>query len=142
MFRRKPPTRPKGPPARDPLIAVPELLPEVEVKCDEKGLAQIRRPSLTRDTIASWLATKLKFKRDRFFNLDEYGSYYVSLVDGKRNLRKIARELSKEFEMERKEANHAVVEFTQLLMLRGCVGINPDGVKKNPEEQPTESHAQ
>ncbi len=146
MFRKKPPPRPKGPPARDPLIAVPEFLPGVEVKCDKSGLAQLRRPTLSSDSVADWFSTKLKFKRDRFYNLDEQGSLYVSLVDGKRSLRMIAQALSEEFKLERKEAHHAVVEFTQLLMLRGCIGINPDGAKKKTKkkkpQQPTESHVE
>lgn len=117
------------PPARDPLRSVPELLPDIEIRYHDDGRAQVRRPVVKGDSVMRWFASKLGFVRDRFFNLDEVGTAFIRQIDGKRRLRAIAAEIGEQFAMEPEDANHAVVEYTQLLMLRGIVGVRPEGTK-------------
>lgn len=112
---------------------VPSWLPGIELRQDASGLAQLRRP-LPTDSIGGWLARRLGLKRNRLYNLDEYGSFYAAQVNGTRCLRDVAELMSEHFDFPSRAAREHVVEFTQVLMLRGVLGLRPPGpaISVNP----------
>lgn len=106
---------------QDPLIealkVVPEVAPETEAKQDDKGVLHLRRPM---PTARGWLRY---FKTRQWIRveLDERGKWFWDRINGKHNLAAIARAMTEEFDVDREEAQAAVVAFTKMLMLRHLI---------------------
>ncbi len=111
------------PSSTDPLAAVPLRPGNVELRRDSRGLAQLRlsrAPAgrLTR-TVAGWL----RHNFTRTVELDEAGTMYFDLVDGKRALREIASALADRTGRPTAEVEAAVTAFTRQLMTKNLIWL-------------------
>jgi len=105
----------------DPLAVTPEAEPDAEARIDEKNLLQVRRRFPARGGLYGWISRKLRYRHEVRINLDERGTRFWQLMDGRRNLDAIAVALGKEFDLERSKAREAVILFTKMLMTRHLV---------------------
>ncbi len=105
----------------DPLLAVPRVAPYVRVKIDPSGCAQIKRQQPPGRGLRGWLARRFGMFQTGRVNLDERGTFFWQQLDGRRNLRMIARLIRNRFSLKEKEAADAVVLFTKALMRRGLI---------------------
>jgi hypothetical protein len=127
MRLRKKRKKPKPPPplpgaaGRDPLAAVPMTAEDIEVKADEKSLLHLRREVDPGPGLWGRIARRFRFTRHAQVNLDERGTLFWSLVDGRRPLREIAKALKRKFDLSEQESKDATVMFTKMLMLRHLI---------------------
>jgi len=105
----------------DPLAVTPSAEADVEARVDNKDLLQLRRRFATRGGLYGWLSRKLGYRHEVRVNLDEVGTRFWQLVDGRRSLDQIAATLGGEFDLERSKAREAVILFTKMLMTRRLV---------------------
>jgi hypothetical protein len=113
----------QGPAIRDPFAVVPLRPAGVDVRGDSRGMTHLRRrEALTglRARVAGWLGHDYSRK----FELDEYGTFFYGLVDGRHTLRDIADRMAERFERPRREAEEAVVLFTKKLMTLHMVELS------------------
>ena len=121
LFRSKslPPT-PKAPVISNPLAVVPLKPDNVEVKQDQHGLISLKMtPPLKpfKRKVAQWLHYEYSAKVE----LDEVGSLYYSLVDGRQTLSAIIDAMAQKLGKSRKETAPTVVAFTKSLMTRSLL---------------------
>lgn len=112
----------------DPLKAVP-YFPENVNQVTVGGKSYLKRGLEKGEGFKGFLAKNFGMEKAHQVELDAVGSYYVSQVDGKRNLQQIVKLMSKHFEFENKECNEALVKFTADLMKRGMIALHIDGVR-------------
>ena len=107
---------------RDPLAVVPFVPPGVELKRDEQGLVHLRQcfPVMG---LRKKLAEKFGFDYSRKVALDEHGTLYFSLVDGKRTLREIMDGMTAKLGRSRKEVEESVMLFTKKLMTMNMIAL-------------------
>ena len=114
-------------PARDPFDAVPVRNKLAEARMDSKSRYQIRmRITPTRGTVAR-IAHRLGFHRDVRVNLDTHGSYYWSLVNGRRDLREIEQSIRAKFNLDADESRKTTLLFTKMLMMRHVLHLDLRG---------------
>jgi hypothetical protein len=126
-FGKKKRRTPPGPSIRDPLAVIPLIPPNVEMKHDRQGLLHLRLPLPVKGLkkrLGDWFGCDYTKK----FDLDEYGTLYFSLVDGKRTMREIVAAMVKKLGRSRKETEKSVILFTKGLMTRGMIvlQVTPD----------------
>ena len=120
MFGRKKMDVPVGPRIRDPFAVVPLIPPGVELRRDSAGLIQLRLALPVKGLkkrIADWLGHEYSRK----VALDEYGTLYFSLVDGRRTLRVIVDAMMEQKGGTRKDMEERVILFTRVLMTRAMI---------------------
>jgi hypothetical protein len=118
FFRKKSP--PPTPVVSNPLTVVPLKPANVEVRTDSQGLIHLKMtPPLKpfKRKVAQWLRYEYSAKVE----LDEYGSYYYSLVDGEQTLSSIVDAMAQKLGKTRKETAQTVVAFTKSLMTRNLL---------------------
>lgn len=98
---------------RDPLSAIPLRPPDLEVRQDSQGHVHLRRQGRV-----NWLQRLMRQEYSRKVSLDEFGSLYYGLIDGRRTLREIVDALVEKSGRERKEVEEGVVVFTKQLMVK------------------------
>lgn len=108
---------------RDPLTAIPLVTPGVEARADAANLIQLRYQLPARSRLEHFFAITLQFRPPLRINLDERGSCFWRLIDGERNLHRIAERLGATFSLPREQANQAVMLFTRELMRRGVIRL-------------------
>lgn len=117
--------RPRSFPNRamsDPFEAVPVRLAGVEERADPRGCLHLRRG----EALSPWrrrLAQWLRYDYSRKVELDEWGTLFFRLVDGKRSLRSIAQEIVRQSGHPCHEVEQAVLLFTRALMIRQYLGV-------------------
>jgi hypothetical protein len=118
-LRRGKKDRPKftGQPA-DPMSAVPMLSPDVEWRADGADLVQVRRRWRPRHGVAGLIARTFKLDSVCRVNLDQRGSFFWRQIDGRSDVRRIARRLAKQFDLSDRDAREAAVTFVKQLMTR------------------------
>ena len=116
----------------DPFAAVPLIAPDVETRCDERRLVQVRRKLKQKKGFLGALARRLGFDRATKASLDEKGSYFWRQIDGKKDLARIERKLSGHFRIERTESRRAIVQFAKTLMERGLIVLKVSGKPGEP----------
>lgn len=118
---------------RDPFAAVPLRNPLAEGREDRDGCLQLRMRIPPKPGLGARLAGRLGYHRDLRVNLDERGSFFWSLVDGRRDLAGIEQALRERFSLEREESNKATLLFTRMLMMRHLVllDVRDDGEGEN-----------
>jgi hypothetical protein len=109
--------------ARDLLSAVPVASSGTSLEELPGGGGVLTRRSAKRDGLGGWLAHKLRFQRERHYELDELGACYWSQVDGLRRLSEIQHTLCDRYALSPEQARRAVVEFTALLMRRNLLAL-------------------
>jgi hypothetical protein len=105
----------------DPLAVTPEAEQGVDARIDEQNLLQLRRRFTTRGGIYGWISRKLRYRHEVRINLDERGTRFWQLMDGRRSLDAIAAALGREFDLEQSKAREAAILFTKMLMTRHLV---------------------
>jgi hypothetical protein len=100
---------------RDPLTAVPMQPENLEIKYDSHGMMHLKlsqEPEGFLRHVVRWL----RYDYSRKVELDEYGTAYYSMVDGKNDLRQIIESMNNKFDKSRDEIEQAVILFTKKLM--------------------------
>lgn len=130
-------------PARDPLAAVPVRSEIAEAKLDSRSCVQLRIRAQPGEGVASRLAFRLGFHRDVRVDLDHYGSLYWSLIDGRRSLADIDRQIRDEFGLKPADSQMATLQFTKMLMLRHLVflDLGQAGDRMEPATRKAAAHA-
>ena len=113
-----------GGPTRDPFDAVPVRSENAEARLDGRSCVQIRMRARPGISTASRLAFRLGFHRDIRVDLDRYGSRYWSLIDGRRSLGDIDRQIREEFGLNPEESQMSTLQFTKMLMMRHLVFLD------------------
>ena len=129
LVRPKPPDPAQNPfsgVARDPFDAVPHKNELAEAREDSRSCLQVRLRMKPVKKIAAFLARRAGFHHDVRVDLDAHGSFYWSLVDGRRDLRAIEKKLRRKFELEVDESKKATLLFTKMLMLRHLIRLEID----------------
>jgi len=109
---------------RDPFDAVPVRSDNAETREDRNACGQIRMRQCTGPGLMSRLAHRFGFYRDVRVNLDAHGSFYWSLVDGRRDLREIEQRIRAKFNLNADESRKATLMFTKMLMMRHVLHLN------------------
>lgn len=116
--------KPNRRPARDPLEAVPRPAPDVDSNTHDGGeRISLKRHIPPRSRIARFFESRFGLRRTVQVNLDTVGSFFWRQVDGKRNLRTIARLLRAEFRLNEEKSRLATLQFTRDLMNRGLIQL-------------------
>jgi hypothetical protein len=114
------------PAIRDPLAVVPLKPDNVEMRRDSQGLIHLRlRPELA--GLRKRIADSLGHDYTRKVALDEIGTQFYSLVDGKRALNAIIHKMARESGRDQKEVTESVVLFTKKLMTMNLIVLKVDG---------------
>jgi hypothetical protein len=115
---------------RDPLAVVPIVSSNVDIKRDNEGLIHLRQ-NIPVNKIRKKLAEVFGFDYSRKIALDEYGTLYFGLVDGKRSLREIIQGMVSKLGGNQKEAEQSVILFTKKLMTMRMIvlEVTPDSQK-------------
>ena len=109
-------------PLRDPLLAVPIVPDHVEQREGPNGLVYLRsQPTVKSSKDKIILALKQDYSRK--VELDELGSTCYKMVNGKNNLKQIAKAIAKETKQSQHEANIQVLTFFRQLMLKNLVAL-------------------
>ena len=111
-------------PARDPFDAVPVRSENAETREDSQACGQIRMRQRPGPGLMSRLAHRFGFYRDVRVNLDAHGTYYWSLVDGRRDLREIEQSMRAKFNLDADESRKATLLFTKTLMMRHVLHLH------------------
>ena len=120
----------------DPLAAVPHVAPGVVAKRDRTGGLQIRRELPDRPGWRDWLARRAGLRRAARVDLDERGSRFWNLIDGRRSLAEIAARIEQDLAIGRRESRDSAVAFTKALMLRHLIALElPQGAEKQPKNR-------
>jgi hypothetical protein len=109
--------------SRDLLSAVPVASSGTSLTALPSGGAVLTRRGVETEGLGGWLSRKLRFQRERRYELDELGAWYWSQVDGERRLSEIQRTLCGRYALSPEQARRAVVEFTALLMRRNLLAL-------------------
>ena len=111
-------------PMRDPFDAVPVRSDNAETREDRQSCGQIRMRQRPGPGLMSRLAHRFGFHRDVRVNLDTHGTYYWSLVDGRRDLREIEQSMRAKFNLDADESRKATLLFTKTLMMRHVLHLD------------------
>lgn len=109
--------------AHDPLLAVPHVILEVEARRDKSGLIYLRRTLPPTSRFDAWCRRMLRTPRVFHMELDEPGTTYWELIDGKRNLHAFVPTFLSQYSMSRDEARQAIVTYTSDLMIRHLIQL-------------------
>ena len=124
LFKKKaePVELPDSPLKRDPLLAVPVVPEHVERREGPDGLIYLRsQPTVKSSKDKIMMALKQDYSRK--VELDELGSICYKMIDGKNNIKKIAKAIAKETKQTQHEANMQVITFFRQLMLKNLVAL-------------------
>ncbi|NOY81113.1 MAG: PqqD family protein [Kiritimatiellaeota bacterium] len=98
----------------------------------EALLLVVKRPPFR----SKWLERLAPVVRERRIELDEIGAQVWQWIDGRRTVRELVRAFSDKFDVNRREAEVAVVEFLKSLMTRGLISMEiPDGSRRDPQRR-------
>ena len=103
------------PVVKSPLSVIPVKPDNLEIKYDSIGMMHLRlmqEPPGMLKHVVRWL----RYDYSRKIELDEYGTTYYSMVDGKIDLRKIIDKMMVKFDRNREDTEQAVILFTKKLM--------------------------
>jgi hypothetical protein len=109
----------------DAFKAIPHRAPQVEEKLDEDtGRAFLRYQVAAKGKVEDFFNRKFKLKRHRKFDLDEVGSYYWNLINGKRRLEEIESLMREEFGWDRETCRQGVLQYTMTLMEKQLIYLD------------------
>ncbi len=103
------------PAIRDPFAVVPLIADRVDMRFDSAGHAHLRlRPALggLRGKVAAWL----RYDYARKVQLDDCGTLFMGMVDGRNRLRDIVERMAADSGKDRKDVEEGVIVFTRKLM--------------------------
>jgi len=114
--------KPTGPVVRDPFAVIPVQPDNVDQRRDSRGMIHLRL-RIEPEGFAKKVADLLRYDYSRKIELDEYGTYYYSLVDGETPLSVFVDKMAEKLQVERKQAEEAVVLFTKKLMTMNMIAL-------------------
>lgn len=103
------------PVVKDPYSVIPLKPDNLEIKYDSHGMMHLRL-SQEPEGFLKHLVRWLRYDYSRKLELDEYGTAYYSMVDGKTSLKQIIDKMNSKFDKSRDEIEKAVILFTKKLM--------------------------
>jgi len=134
LFRkRKQPVAARMRPMDELLDAVPVVADDVEARVDSQEFVQLRRVLPPKPGLTAFLARKFGMRKDVRANLDEHGTFYWKLIDGRRTLKQIGERLREKYSLTAKESRDAVFIFTRSLMLRHLIYLDVAGIDEQKE---------
>ena len=86
-----------------------------------------------RNAIERFTTRWFHMQRNAQVNLDATGAAFWELVDGRRNLRRIASELARRFKFEPEASRLATLQFTKRLLVRGFLVVKVAGKGEEPQ---------
>lgn len=110
--------------SRDPGQQIPRLAPAVESLPAPGGGLRLRGPLLARRGPHRWIAWLFAAPARVEVDLDDIGAFVVERMDG-RCLRQLADELAAHLKLTRREAEVALAQFIQGLMVRRLAALTP-----------------
>jgi hypothetical protein len=116
----------------EPMTLVPCRAPGVE-QAEAKGLISLRLALPSRNAVERFTERHLGFSRAARLNLDAMGTACWRLMDGKRNVGKIAAGLATQFAFKPADSRLATLKYIRELLLRGFLVIQVPGA---PEAKP------
>jgi hypothetical protein len=120
-FKIKPKLEPEVPPNRaHPLEAIPIRSENVDQRRSESGELQLLGKFPQTGLFGRLLP---KSEKTVQVALDERGSFFWSLIDGKRDLFEISERLESRFKLEESESRNAAILFVKMLMRRGFIRL-------------------
>jgi len=122
----------------DPFAAIPVIAGSVEVGRNDDGTLRLRWEVDPGRGLWGRLAQQFRFKKFRQFNLDAEGSFFWGLIDGRRDLRQIAVQISREFDLKEQEGRDITVVFVKQLMLRHLIALRLPGMEAHAPGTPPE----
>jgi hypothetical protein len=108
---------------RDPLSAIPVAAEDTSLQASSARGALLVRRERRAGGIGAWLARRLRFQPQRFYELDELGACFWAEVDGQRRLSDIRDTLCRRYALSPEDARRAVIEFTAALMRRNLLAL-------------------
>ncbi|MFW6153628.1 MAG: PqqD family protein [Planctomycetota bacterium] len=116
----------------NPLDVVPDTEPNVEARSDSTDCLHLRRRFEPRGRLYRRVARLLRHRHEVRVVLDEQGTLFWRLMDGRRTLRTIAAEMAVAMDdADEDETRRAVILFAKLLMARHLVYLKiPTPAKK------------
>ena len=107
--------------AWQPLDAVPLPAEGVSARLDDQSLVQLNKRGTPRPGLYRLAARLFRYRYNVRVNLDERGSYFWQLMDGRRSLQQIADGLARKCSLDAEQSREAVMLFTEALMLRRLI---------------------
>ena len=102
------------------LEGVPVMRPGVSIEQSPEGLVRV---CMTIKRGTGFFERMRPAETKRSYELDEFGAFVVSLVDGERTVLDVVNEFEKRFKMSRREVELSVVAFFKLLMQRNVLAV-------------------
>lgn len=113
IFRRR-----RRPTREEIRRAVPVRNPAAQ---EDGGIVQV--PLAERSGFFGWLARKSKASNRLEIELDDIGLFVWEKIDGRRSVAGIADALSKEYKLNKHEAEASLLEFIDRLRERGLISL-------------------
>jgi len=109
--------------SRDPFDAVPVAAEGVEVRADSRSCVQLKRTFVPKPGLAGLLARTFGLRRDIRVDLDERGTAFWKLIDGRRTVRDIEQSIRRTYSLPRHENEKATILFAKMLMERYLIHL-------------------
>ena len=109
---------------RRALEGIPVINPGVSVETDSKGISRVSLMLRRGAGIFDWMRPK---ESPRSYDLDEFGTFVIKMVDGKTTVLDIMNAFQERFKLSRREVELSVVAFLKLLMQRHVLSLTIEG---------------
>ena len=103
----------KSKPVRNPAVEEHEA----------NGIVTLRGPAVLKGMIGKWIARSVKETPMKQYELEEVGSFVWGLIDGKRTVEMLSKQLQAKYKMNRLEAEASLDAFLKLLAERGLITL-------------------
>ncbi|MCC5877096.1 MAG: PqqD family protein [Candidatus Sumerlaeia bacterium] len=120
MPKKRKPER-EAPTIKDPLAVIPCRAPGVEIREAPNGEVHLRKSYLPQGKLRQFLHKNIGWRKERFHNLDDRGTFFWNQIDGERTVAEIIDLLVKEWSITREAALEASIVYIQALMIRNLV---------------------
>jgi hypothetical protein len=124
-------------PERELLTAVP-VVTDYVTRSARSGGCTLRRKLPTAGRIPRFLE-RFGLTKEHAFELDAVGADFFDAIDGTRDLASIETLLRARHGFSEPDSRRAVIAFTEALMARGLIALNPLG-SRAPAETPKRSN--
>lgn len=109
---------------RRALEGIPVINPGVKIESDTSGNSRVSLMLRRGAGIFDWMRPK---ESPRSYDLDEFGTYVIKMVDGKKTVLEMINAFEERFKMSRREVELSVVAFLKLLMQRHVLSLTVEG---------------
>src|SRR5690606_12500232 len=107
--------KPKKRPLAEPLRAIPQKAPGVDCRRGPGGCYHLRRTVHADGPVSRFFNRLIPSRQSRYVNLDERGTEFWKLINGKRNTEEIARKLGERWKIDEGESRIATVKYIHSL---------------------------